>query len=231
MATGALEAVRPGLQLPPATVAAGGTPEAVRPSDGDEPPGAGIVVGEPALEGDEAGGWTGQCASQGGGLERLGGASAGSRPGALGPGRAGTGLRPDNPDSSVGAAAAIPFGPRAWSDADGPPRLHAALRQFGGGAVQITRRPAGFASCRCGFSRAVRSGPWLGRGSCSGKPGGIRNHLRQLPGARPASETGMQSEKPLSQGLASCNNRTRGHLKRDAERWRRRDRGARVGRG
>ncbi len=158
-------------------------------------------------------------------------ASAGSRPGALGPRRAGTGLRPDNPDSSVGAAAAIPFGPRAWSDADGPPRLHAALRQFGGGAVRITRRPAGFASCLCGFSRAVRSGPWPGRGSCSGKPGGIRNHLRQLPDARPASESGMQSEKPLSQGLASCNNRTRWHLKRDAEQWRRRDRGACVGRG
>ncbi len=52
MATGALEAVRPGLQLPPAIVAAGGTLEAVRPSDGDEPPGAGVVVGEPALEGD-----------------------------------------------------------------------------------------------------------------------------------------------------------------------------------
>ncbi len=36
MATGALEAVLPGLQLPSAVVAAGGTPEAVRPSDGDE---------------------------------------------------------------------------------------------------------------------------------------------------------------------------------------------------
>ena len=59
MATGALEAVGPGLQLPPAVVAAGGTPEAVRPSDGDEPPGAGVVVGEPALEGDEAGGYFG----------------------------------------------------------------------------------------------------------------------------------------------------------------------------
>ncbi len=56
MAAGALEAVRSGLRLPPAVVAAGGTPEAVRPSDGDEPPGAGVVVGEQALEGDEAGG-------------------------------------------------------------------------------------------------------------------------------------------------------------------------------
>ncbi len=46
MATGALEAVLPGLQLPSAVVAAGGTPEAVRPSNGDEPPGTGIVVGE-----------------------------------------------------------------------------------------------------------------------------------------------------------------------------------------
>ncbi len=56
MATNALEAVLPGLQLPPEVVAAGGTPEAVRPSDGDEPPGAGVVVGEQALEGNEAGG-------------------------------------------------------------------------------------------------------------------------------------------------------------------------------
>ncbi len=38
MATGALEAVQPGLQLPSATVAAG------------------VVVGEPALEGNEVGG-------------------------------------------------------------------------------------------------------------------------------------------------------------------------------
>ena len=51
MATGALEAVGPGLQLPLAVAVAGGAPEAVRPSDGDEPPGAGVVVGEPALEG------------------------------------------------------------------------------------------------------------------------------------------------------------------------------------
>ncbi len=36
MATGAPEAVRPSLQLSPAVVAAGGTLEAVRPSDGDE---------------------------------------------------------------------------------------------------------------------------------------------------------------------------------------------------
>ncbi len=42
-------------RVPAATAAAGGTPEAVCPLDGDEPPGAG-VVGEPALEGDEAGG-------------------------------------------------------------------------------------------------------------------------------------------------------------------------------
>ena len=56
MATGVIEAVLPSLQLPPAVVAAGGAPEAVPPSDGDEPPSAGVVVGEPALEGDEAGG-------------------------------------------------------------------------------------------------------------------------------------------------------------------------------
>ncbi len=56
MATDALEAVLPGLQLPPAIVAAGGTPEAVRPSGSDEPPGAGVVVGEQALKGDETGG-------------------------------------------------------------------------------------------------------------------------------------------------------------------------------
>ncbi len=77
----------------------------------------------------------------------------------------------------------------------------------------------------------IVAGVGFGRGSCSGPPGSIRNHLRQLPDARPASETEMQSEKPLSQGLASCNNRTRGHLKRDAEQWRRRARGACVGRG
>ncbi len=56
MATDALEAVLPGLQLPSAVVAAGGTPEAVLPSDSDEPPGAGVVVGEQALKGDGAGG-------------------------------------------------------------------------------------------------------------------------------------------------------------------------------